>query len=309
MSVEHRVIDGRAAPPAHGALSDRIERFAFTQPARGTIAWSTARLAGTVVSSVRSSGHVISVEAARNATLLAPLNCTVIVETARQRLQAGPGGAIVVGTGARTTIVRGLGGQPAIGIGFAVAPRAGWQRPQEQAIPSVKDHQAARALVGFGQYLMDEAGQHEHRIGQPRWSEAAAVLIGEAIADLCDLEAPTDAAAPRDTARRVREAEAFMKAHADEPLTVEAVAAAVGLGPRALQMAFREHRGTTPRARLGALRLERARARLLAADAATTVSGAAFDSGFAHLGRFSVAYRERFGESPSETLRLALTGR
>jgi AraC-like DNA-binding protein len=33
------------------------------------------------------------------------------------------------------------------------------------------------------------------------------------------------------------------------------------------------------------------------------VSDAALDSGFVHLGRFAVAYRRRYGESPSETLR------
>ncbi|WP_414688000.1 helix-turn-helix domain-containing protein [Mycobacterium sp.] len=34
----------------------------------------------------------------------------------------------------------------------------------------------------------------------------------------------------------------------------------------------------------------------------TTVSDTAYRWGFAHLGRFAVAYRNKFGESPSETL-------
>jgi AraC-like DNA-binding protein len=43
--------------------------------------------------------------------------------------------------------------------------------------------------------------------------------------------------------------------------------------------------------------------------ASSTVGGAALDGGFAHLGRFAVAYRAWFGESPSDTPRRALTGR
>ena len=35
-------------------------------------------------------------------------------------------------------------------------------------------------------------------------------------------------------------------AHLDQPLTVEAIAAEAGISPRALQLAFRQHRGTTP---------------------------------------------------------------
>jgi transcriptional regulator GlxA family with amidase domain len=43
---------------------------------------------------------------------------------------------------------------------------------------------------------------------------------------------------------------------------------------------------------------------LLEADpTTTTVSDAAGRCGFLHLGRFSVQYREKFGETPSATLR------
>ena len=53
------------------------------------------------------------------------------------------------------------------------------------------------------------------------------------------------------------------------------------------------------------IRLKRAREALLAADpcSATSVTEIALDSGFVHLGRFSSEYRNRFGESPSQTLR------
>ncbi len=51
--------------------------------------------------------------------------------------------------------------------------------------------------------------------------------------------------------------------------------------------------------------MERARQALLGPEPASSVTGIALDWGFAHLGRFSVEYRERFGECPSQTLRRA----
>jgi transcriptional regulator GlxA family with amidase domain len=45
------------------------------------------------------------------------------------------------------------------------------------------------------------------------------------------------------------------------------------------------------------------RALMRAETSNATVTGTATDHGFWELGRFSVAYRELFGESPSETLR------
>lgn len=309
MSVERSIIRLESDIPKSGALSDRIERFALSDPHRGQVEWATARLGGAVVSNVRSSGHVIAVDATSCATLLAPISGVILVENGKVRLRAGPGGAVLLDAGARTTTVEGLGGRPAVGIGFAIPRPPELRSAGGRAIPRIDEHGAARALVGFGRYLMDEAARDPTRLDRAGFATAAEALILDAVAEFGGADAPALASSIRDAARRVRDAEAFMRAHADEALTVETIAAAVGLGPRALQMVFRDHLGTSPRALLGEIRLERARARLLAADAATTVSGAALDSGFAHLGRFSVAYRVRFGESPSETLRRALTGR
>jgi transcriptional regulator GlxA family with amidase domain len=50
-------------------------------------------------------------------------------------------------------------------------------------------------------------------------------------------------------------------------------------------------------------RMHLARRALLQADSSTTVTRVATDHGFWELGRFSVAYRALFDESPSESLR------
>lgn len=103
----------------------------------------------------------------------------------------------------------------------------------------------------------------------------------------------------------VRRALAFIDEHAGEDIDLTAIAAAAGVGPRALQRAFRRALDTTPLHQLRSIRLERACADLRAADAddGTTVASVAARWGFGHPGRFASEYRSRFGISPSETLR------
>ena len=61
--------------------------------------------------------------------------------------------------------------------------------------------------------------------------------------------------------------------------------------------------------RLKDIRLERARAELLAGGDGVSVTTVAMAWGFTHLGKFSNDYRARFGELPSQTLRHARSGR
>jgi AraC-like DNA-binding protein len=105
--------------------------------------------------------------------------------------------------------------------------------------------------------------------------------------------------------RHLRRAEAFIAANLDRPLSVAEVAQAAGVSPRALQLAFKAHRGTTPLGFWRDLRLDAARAELASCRPGVTVTDAALNWGFQHFGRFAEAYRERFGELPSETLRTA----
>ncbi|MFC0865879.1 AraC family transcriptional regulator [Sphaerimonospora cavernae] len=101
----------------------------------------------------------------------------------------------------------------------------------------------------------------------------------------------------------VKRAMELFEACAAEPLTVSDIAEAVGVGVRTLQEGFRRHLETTPTAYLRDVRLERARAELTACGPDTaTIAEVARRWGFVHLGQFSRVYRERFGETPAETL-------
>lgn len=102
----------------------------------------------------------------------------------------------------------------------------------------------------------------------------------------------------------VRIAEDYALEHAGEPLYVTDLCRAAAASERKLEYAFKEVLGLTPVAFLIRLRLHRARQSLLAAaPRSTTVAAEALNWGFWHFGEFSRAYKDCFGELPSETLR------
>ncbi|HJV12492.1 MAG TPA: helix-turn-helix transcriptional regulator [Propionibacteriaceae bacterium] len=108
-----------------------------------------------------------------------------------------------------------------------------------------------------------------------------------------------------DTPQPLRRALAFIDENAADPITLNEIAIAARLSPRGLQAAFRRHLDTTPLAYLRSVRMERAHRDLQSAEPGNGVSVAALAArwGFAHLGRFAVEYRRRFGIYPSQTLR------
>ena len=76
------------------------------------------------------------------------------------------------------------------------------------------------------------------------------------------------------------------------------------MSPSTLQKACLTATGLTPCRYFIHRRLKQARAALLAADPhEALVTNIALEHGFTEHGRFSVRYRELFGESPSDTLR------
>ncbi|MCF3642784.1 AraC family transcriptional regulator [Rhizobium sp. TRM95111] len=119
------------------------------------------------------------------------------------------------------------------------------------------------------------------------------------------LERPASPAMPRQVKRAID----FMTANVAAPLTVAEIAAAAGVSVRSLQMGFQQFRNTTPLSYLRQIRLEGVRRDLLAAHERNTVADVARRWGFSHMGRFSMLYREAFGELPTESLRVTKSGR
>ena len=105
------------------------------------------------------------------------------------------------------------------------------------------------------------------------------------------------------TPRMLRRVLELVDAAHDRTLTVADLAACAGVSERALHATFRRELGTTPMGYLRTRRLEAVREDLLAAEPGDGVTEIALRHGFSHLGRFAAAYRVRFGEAPSSTLR------
>jgi AraC-like DNA-binding protein len=98
--------------------------------------------------------------------------------------------------------------------------------------------------------------------------------------------------------------EEFLEANPDRPLYLTEICAAIGVAERTLRAFCEEHLGMGPIRFLTLRRMHLVRRALLSAVPSTsTVTRIASDYGFWELGRFAVAYRALFGESPSETLR------
>lgn len=102
-----------------------------------------------------------------------------------------------------------------------------------------------------------------------------------------------------------RIAQAYVEAYCNDALSITDIARAAAVGARRLQMALRHTRGITPKKLLAEARLRAMHRQLIRAEANTTVTLAAMDSGILHVGRGIAAYRKMYGESPATTLRRA----
>lgn len=103
----------------------------------------------------------------------------------------------------------------------------------------------------------------------------------------------------------VKRADQFLRANLERAVRLEEMAAVAGVSPRTLTLAFQRFRGTAPGRYFLDLRLAQARERLMTAEPGRTVADIAFELGFQHLSGFAAAYRQRYDEAPSTTLRRA----
>lgn len=101
----------------------------------------------------------------------------------------------------------------------------------------------------------------------------------------------------------VRRAQQFLEERASEPITVCDIAEYVGVSTRSLYNGFQKYRHMSPMHMLKEIRLNRVREQLMQSQTGqTTVTAVAYQWGFCHLGHFTIDYKRRFGECPSDTL-------
>jgi TolB-like protein/Flp pilus assembly protein TadD len=112
--------------------------------------------------------------------------------------------------------------------------------------------------------------------------------------------APTRRApVPKDVKRAID----YLRSGIGRKVTTADLVAASGVAERTLRKHFRDFVGISPLSYLRRLRLAAVRDELIGGAEAVSITEVAIRHGFDHLGRFSLDYRRRFGESPSETVR------
>jgi AraC-like DNA-binding protein len=107
---------------------------------------------------------------------------------------------------------------------------------------------------------------------------------------------------------RASDLEGWIDAHLGEPITMGTLCRIAGVGERCLQKSFLCRRGISPMRYVTERRLLAAHRWLSDGSHVGTVTAAGLQFGFSHLGRFSLAYRDMIGESPSQTRAAALAG-
>ena len=161
----------------------------------------------------------------------------------------------------------------------------------------------------FVDFLIAELDQNSVPLRSPivanRWLEGFLfhMILSQPNSHSEQLHARSVAAEPR----YLRRVEEYLAANALQPVTLTDLSTLTGMSVRSIQAGFRRWRDCTPMEYLRARRFEHARERLLgrSGNPASSVATVAMECGFGHLGRFSIDYRARFGESPNDTRRRA----
>lgn len=192
--------------------------------------------------------------------------------------------------------------------------RAAWQAG-DGPLPALRLTRSRQdpAVAAWWQAMGDMTRNlHHHGAQWLRHPAAFAAMEGFLISGLDLLRPdgsanmPADAPSGKADASRLQRAVDHIHAHAHESLTLAAIAAAACMSPRALEAAFRRRYDSTPLAYARSVRLERVREALQQAARAgqtASVTDIALQHGFIHMGRFAAYYKQRFGCSPSASLR------
>ncbi len=160
------------------------------------------------------------------------------------------------------------------------------------------------ALVSLGNLLglVDrEAGSPSGLLASPIGQQHLQHLFCENLLNLI----PSLSALPQrsllpGTVKRVVD---FIHAHLDQPLCISQLVAVSGASRRSLEQAFQRSLGTSPQRYIQRCRLEAIRELLLRHQPGELqLSELAFRWGFAQPSHFTTAYKQAFGELPSQTL-------
>jgi len=181
-----------------------------------------------------------------------------------------------------------------------------WHEPHLLKPPTGRlrfpDEARRRRYIGTYQAILGDVGKRPKLLTDARSAAALEERLLESLfVEGCGDEPVNDRNRYQVARRAYRH---LLEATEDVP-TIRELCAITGASYSTLERGYRETYGMAPQAHIKAMRLSRARKDLLHPADNMSVTSVAVCWGFFELGRFSVQYRQRFGESPSETLRQA----
>ncbi|MGW0174513.1 AraC family transcriptional regulator [Rhodococcus sp. NPDC003322] len=169
------------------------------------------------------------------------------------------------------------------------------QLPRQVDLTTPEGASWLRLVVSLAQQLTDDPGV----LGNALVADQLAGAVTTALV----LAAVPSTAAPTPRPRIVKRVVDALHADPGRVWTAGDMAECAGVGVRRLQEGFRRYVGRSPSEYLLDIRLQRAHEELLDADPSRTVTEIAQRWGFTHTGRFAAAYRNKYGNSPSQSLR------
>jgi AraC-like DNA-binding protein len=288
-----------------GAASKVVQDFTLDDPETGSVVVRTLELGRVTLSTVRSTGHRIVGFEPDRVTYFSPLAGSLEVMSGTAVCRAEYGSGLFVRPGRRTSRAAPLSRQAFFGVAVSarVASKPPDGAPAAMVYGDISRSSAAGFLDGFIQHFVKDFAQSDNLLGS-----ADLINAGEKLVVACLEEMNGEVAADEDPSlvvmtQRVDTAERIMRARLSEALSTEELATEVGVSVRSLQSAFSTIRGKPPRHVLRQMRLDHARELLMGQDEPEppNVTEVALSCGMSHFGRFSHAYRLRFGENPSET--------
>lgn len=244
--------------------------------------------------------------ATRAVTVHLPLHSGAEYRVGRRRLSSAPDVAVLLCPGHDYSVDT----PPGAGLGLALEPsflereigRLNVRRPRAWSLRSLQlrvsslEVAALRAIVDRHLAAASLAAERARRIADLRAAEermaswlARRVVAASGLVEL----SPS-------SRQVVEQVDSWIRANVAERISLEQLRAVAGVSTRALQAACLARWGQTPVELVASRRLEAARS-LSSSGRMPTVTAAALCSGFSHLGRFSIAYKNAFGESPSDT--------
>lgn len=254
---------------------------------------------------VSSTGHQATLtEQSRNAVSIQLAGCAE-VNTGRTTFVAGPGDVTILGPSRRH--IRLHPKEMDTYISYSVVAPADFNEDLvgTEVYGHRPDHDGYAQLRELLDYAYRMFSVSDANFRNETIRAAVEVLIEEMFREaLCSRDERVSSCRERHRYDRiVNRARDYVVGRCAEPITVFDMAREAKTTVRTLQNACRDRLGLTPREFLADFRLQEMRRRLENAGPETTVTCAAHEAGFVHMGRASKAYRDRFGEPPSVTLK------